>query len=89
MKIEAVKKHLGYYVSLLIVLILATILILQFSFNKQLQMLTVVITTLLYIIFGIIHHKENHDLTAKIVIEYVLIGSLGMIIVSFLLKGGI
>ena len=89
MKAETVKKHLGYYIALFIMFILATILILQFSFSKQLQMVTVVTTVLLYIIFGIVHHKENHDLTAKIVIEYVLIGSLGMVIVSFLLKGGL
>lgn len=89
MTIETVKKHLGYYISLLFILFLSVMLIVQFSYSKQLQMLTVVMATLIYIVLGIIHHKENHDLSSKIVIEYVLIGSLGMVIVFFLLKGGL
>ena len=85
---EKIKEHFGYYVSLFVILALGGILTLQFSYSRQLQMLTVVITALFYVTLGIIHHSQNHDLTPKIVIEYVLIGSLGMIMVSFLLKGG-
>ena len=83
------KEHIIYYLFLLIILALASIVAMRFAFNKQLQMLIVVITTIFYIGLGIVHHKENHDLMAKIVIEYVLIGSLGIMIIFFLLKGGL
>lgn len=85
---QRIKEHISYYISLSVILFLGVILTMQFSSNKQLQMLTVVLTTIFYIILSIVHHKENHELSNKIVIEYVLIGSLGMIVVFFLLKGG-
>lgn len=85
---KEVKDHIGYYVSLCFILVLSGILTLHFSSDRGLQMLTVVVTAIFYVLIGIVHHKENHDLTAKIVVEYVLIASLGMVMVSFLLKGG-
>lgn len=52
-------------------------------------MLAVVITSLFYVGWGILHHFVHHDLNAKIVVEYVLIGSLGMTVVLFIIKGGL
>lgn len=82
-----IKEHIAYYISLSAVLALGVIFSLQMSYSKQMQLLVVVITTFFYVTIGIIHHRANHDLTVKIVIEYVLIGSLGMTIISFLLRG--
>lgn len=84
-----VQKHLLYYFFLTAILILGIFFSVQFSYNKQLQMLMVVITSLFYVGWGILHHYVHHDLNAKIVIEYVLIGSLGMTIVLFIIKGGL
>ncbi len=77
--------HIPYSLSLFAIVGLGVLLALQFSYSKQLQMLVIVITAFLYVGVSILHHKENHDLTAKIVIEYTLIGALGMTIVSFFL----
>lgn len=82
-----VKKHWGYYLSLLGILFLGIFLAIQASPDRQLQMLTVILTTFFYVAWGILHHFLNHDLTVKIVIEYLLIGSLGMAIILFLLRG--
>lgn len=84
---QKIKEHLFYYVSLFVVIALGVILALQFSYSKQMQMLVVVMTTFFYVGLGILHHRENHDLTAKIMVEYTLIGGLGMTIVSFFLLG--
>lgn len=81
--------HIGYYISLIAILIFGFLLVSLFSSNKQLQMVAVVLTTFFYVVFGIFHHLINHDLRAKIVIEYVLVASLGLAVVLFLLKGGI
>ncbi|QQG41011.1 MAG: hypothetical protein HYV37_01665 [Candidatus Levyibacteriota bacterium] len=82
-----IKEHIFYYFSLLSVVILGVFLTLQFPGNKQIQMMTIVITTFFYVGFGIVHHRENHNLSAKIVVEYMLIGALGMTIASFFLLG--
>lgn len=81
-------KHIGYYFSLLGLLVLGFLLIYFASPNRQLQMLVFITTTLFYIILGIVHHKVNHDLTAKIVVEYILIGGFGIAVMFFLFKGG-
>lgn len=81
--------HLGYYISLTVLLLLGFTLASLFSFDKKLQMIIVVITVLFYVVWGILHHLINHDLSIKIVVEYILIGSLGLTAVFFLLKGGL
>jgi hypothetical protein len=82
-------KHLGYYISLLLLLLLGFLLIYFASPQRQLQLSIFVIVTLFYIILGITHHKINHDLSAKIVVEYILIGAFGIAVMFFLFKGGL
>jgi hypothetical protein len=85
---KKVSNHLGYYISLIAVLILGFIAI-QKASTRELQLLFFFIITLFYIILGIIHHLLNHKFNAKIMIEYVLIGCLGISIIFFILKGGL
>ncbi|MBI2431161.1 MAG: hypothetical protein HYV39_04045 [Candidatus Levybacteria bacterium] len=82
---EYIKSHIIYSIFLFIVVALGIVLALQFTNSKQMQMLVVVMTTFFYVAIGIMHHRENHDVTAKIVVEYILIGSLGMTIAFFFL----
>lgn len=84
---EKNRQHLYYYISLFIVLALGIILAMQTSYNRSLQMTIIIITTLFYVGGGIIHHLLHHDLSPKIVIEYVLMGAMGISIILFLLKG--
>ncbi len=80
--------YIGYYISLLGLLILGFLLVYFASPNKQLQMFVFTITTVFYVFWGILHHRINHDLTLKIVVEYILIGCFGISIMFFLFKGG-
>ncbi len=80
--------HLLYYVFLIASLVIGTMLILAFSPNKILQMSSVVGLSFVYVLIGIIHHLINHDLVAKIVIEYVLVAALGIAAAFFIFKGG-
>lgn len=81
-----IKNHYIYYTFLAIIIVLGITLALQMT-TKGMQMAVVILTTFLYIGGGIVHHALEHDINAKIVIEYILIGSLGMSIVLFLLQG--
>ncbi len=86
---KIVTHNIFYYLSLFLILAIGLFLALYTSYDKALQMAMIVITGFSYVVWGIIHHLIQHDLHPKIVIEYILIGSLGMTIVLYLLKGGI
>jgi len=81
--------HIIYYISLSVILGFGLLITIAVSNHTRLQMLSIFLTAFFYIIWGILHHLINHDLTAKIVVEYILIGSFGVTVVFFLLKGGL
>lgn len=81
---ERLYKHSAYYVSLIAILALGFLLAYKSS-NRGFQIGAVVVTTFFYVLWGIMHHLINHDLHAKIVIEYILIGAFGLTIIFFLL----
>ncbi len=89
MTAKAAHSHIAYYISLIAILAFGFFLVFTASANRQLQMLIITLTTIFYVFWGILHHLINHDLNAKIVVEYVLIGSLGLTLIFFLLKGGL
>lgn len=80
------KHHLSYYGIVGLIQLAGLILIILAGGDKQMQMMYVVLMTLLYVAWGLIHHKIHHDLHAKVVIEYVLMGTLGISIMYFLLQ---
>lgn len=84
--IENLKKHTMYYLSLLTILIIGVYFALNTSYDKTLQTIIIILTVLAYVIWGIMHHLANHDLKMKIVVEYVLVGGLGLSIILFLLR---
>lgn len=87
--IKKIKKHLGYYFSILLIFTLGLIIAQVVGPNLLLQIIVVAITIVFYVLWGILHHKVNHELTAKIVIEYVLIGGLGLSILFFIVEGAL
>lgn len=56
--------------------------------DRKTQMLIVLGMGFFYVVTGVIHHLINHDLVAKIVIEYVLIAALGIAAAFFIFRGG-
>jgi len=80
---------LEYYVSLIFILSLGLFFIILAAQNKNLQLILVLLTTLFYILFGIAHHLINHDLSIRVMIQYIIIGALGITVIFFFLKGGL
>lgn len=74
------------YLVLTIIVSVAILLILLFNGNKFYQQITVVGLSILYIVWGVIHHTKEKTIQAQIVLEYVLFALLGCIIVIGLLK---
>lgn len=85
---KKVHNHLGYYVCLAAIFVLGFFAI-QKTNDLEVQVMVFSLVTFFYVLLGIIHHLLNHRLNAKIMIEYVLIGSLGLSIMFFMLKGGL
>jgi hypothetical protein len=83
------KKHLGYYISLIAILAFGLVLVLLTANDPKMQSLAILLTVFFYVLWGIVHHLINHELTLRIVIEYVLIGALGLSILFFMLVGGL
>jgi alpha-N-acetylglucosamine transferase len=74
------------YLFLTVLVSLAVILTLYFNGNKFYQEVIVIGFSVLYIVWGIIHHAREKTLQAQIALEYVLFALLGCIIVIGLLK---
>lgn len=77
------KKHIGYYIAFTLVQTLGLIVVLLASGNRSTQMLAILGTSIFYFVFAIVHHVLDHDLTSKIVIEYALVGALGLSVSLF------
>lgn len=82
------KEHGWYYISLIAILVLGFGLILLATPDLRLQTIIMVFTVFSYVAWGALHHLINHDLTARILLEYILIGVLGLSILFFISMGG-
>lgn len=82
------REYTIYYSGLFFILLLGMGIALNTFYDRTLQMFTVVATAVLYVFWGILHHHTHHDLTPKIMIEYALMATLGIVIVLFFLRGG-
>lgn len=80
-------EHQAYYLFELLVLIVGFIMIAVLSFSIIAQFVTLIFVLMTYICMGFLHHHFNHDLRAKIVLEYVLISVLVMGAFLFLNAG--
>jgi hypothetical protein len=82
-------KHLNYYIILAAIFAVGLFLSLVSYPNINLQIIIIFTTIICYVCWGILHHKISHQLTNKILIEYILIGLLGISIVFFIFMGGV
>ncbi|HCQ31557.1 TPA: hypothetical protein DIU27_04215 [Candidatus Collierbacteria bacterium] len=73
------------YLALSLLVSSAIILILIFNGNKLFQTITIISVSLIYIIWGVIHHLREHTFYPQIILEYVLFALLGCVIVIGLL----
>ncbi|MBI4099621.1 hypothetical protein HY440_01295 [Candidatus Microgenomates bacterium] len=61
--------------------------LLYFRFETASQIAVVVLMAVFYVLWGILHHHHDGDLTAKVVLEYISMSSLiTFILVIFLLR---
>lgn len=79
--------HKGHYISLFLIFGFGLLGISLAYSSKKLQAEILILTAVFYVIWGILHHRVNHRLNSKIVIEYILIAALGITALMFFLNG--
>jgi hypothetical protein len=83
---QRIKAHLGYYTVFLLMGGLGFYLLATNAHVVEARMTIVVLLAFFYIVWGLLHHYIHHDMSTKIVLEYVLVGALGISVIFFLLK---
>jgi len=61
------------------VFILGTVAILSVRFSSKLQFLVILYMVAFYLIWGFIYHRLRHDDSKKLMIEYLIIGSITLV----------
>lgn len=79
------KKISNYYLVLLVILNFGALMFYLLRFNPVYQMWVMVLTSLAYVLWGMIHHFLEEDLHLKVILEYVLIAMLVNLVVMTLL----
>jgi hypothetical protein len=79
-------KNIFDYLLLTLISSIAVILVLYFNGNKSIQEVIIISFSILYIIWGVLHHAKEHTLETKVVLEYAAFSLLGSILVIGLLK---
>lgn len=83
---EKFKKHIWYYVIFVVVELAGLAALLYLATDAFLRLIVIILMTLFYVFWSILHHSMHHSVTKKIVLEYILIGLLGIVVVWFFLQ---
>lgn len=82
---DDLSKHFTHYVALFAVLGAGIVGFYVFSYERLFQATVAVAVAVAYVVWGLVHHSIHKDLTASVLIEYILIATLGLIIVFSLI----
>ena len=83
------KKHLGYYLSFLLILVGGVYAVYASVGDKNLQLKFVGLLAGAYVLWGVLHHMIHHSLSLRVVLEYCVVAILGVAVVFFILNGGV
>ncbi len=76
---------LAHYIILLLILGLGTGAFLYVRPNVSLQLVIGIVTSIAYILWGIVHHIIQKNLHQKVVVEYLLIGAIAIVLLVTML----
>jgi EamA domain-containing membrane protein RarD len=78
-------KHLPHYFVLFGVLFAGVLAFTLFSYDKIFQMIVTIAVAVSYVVWGLIHHWIHRDLYFSVVIEYLVVATLGVVVVFSLI----
>lgn len=80
-----IAKHIPHYLALIGIFIAGLVAFWVFSYNRAFQMVIAIAVAVAYVAWGIIHHAIHRDLYLIVVLEYIIIASLGLFVVLSLI----
>lgn len=78
-------KHVPYYTPLIGIFFAGALGFALFSYDRIFQVAISIAIALSYVIWGIIHHLVEKDLYWEVVVEYLVVASLGLVILFSLI----
>jgi len=84
-KIKAFFRHLPHFMTLFGILFAGLLGFVVFSYDRIFQVIIAIALAVSYVFWGITHHIIHKNLQITIVIEYLLVASLGLIVVFSLI----
>lgn len=82
---KSLTRHFPHYFALVGVLVVWFLGILIFSSDRGFQIAVSIATACAYVTWGIVHHWLHRDLHLSVVIEYIVVATLGLVIVYSLI----
>jgi hypothetical protein len=83
-EMKNIQKHFWHYLVYLLVFGTGLTLVVFAKGNAQLQAMFLMMTMFVYFLWAMVHHYVHHQLHPRIVVEYILIVSLGSLLLLFL-----
>jgi hypothetical protein len=80
-----INKHIPHYLSLMAILLAGVVGFYLFSYDRLFQAAVGVSIAVSYVAWGIVHHLIHDDLYPSVIVEYILVASLGLVIVFSLI----
>ena len=82
---KKITKHLPHYLSLIGIFMAGVYGFFYFSFDKYFQIAIAIALAFSYVSWGIMHHTSHKDLYLEVAIEYIVIASLGLVVILSLI----
>jgi membrane protein implicated in regulation of membrane protease activity len=79
------KQSLVHFFILIMILAVGVLTFLSVRPNTSLQLFVGIVTAVAYVLWGLIHHAMRKDLHQKIVVEYLLIGTIAIVLLITML----
>ena len=74
-------KHLPHYFSLIGIFVAGFIGFWYFGYDRMFQMAVAIAIAVSYVVWGVVHHYIHKDLYLSVVIEYIVVATLGLVLV--------
>ncbi len=82
---RSISKHLPHYFALFGILAAGVIAFGLFSYDRIFQVAIATALSVAYVAWGIVHHSVHGDLHLSVVIEYIIVASLGLVVIFSLI----
>ena len=80
-----IARQLPHYLALVGILLAGFVAFCLFSYDRVFQIAVAISLAVSYVVWGIVHHLIRRDFCLAVLIEYILVATLGLVIVFSLI----